>query len=76
MITSAMDRTLRLAFLLKPGMCTEGMLLNWLTLDLVEMLVIELDMIDWQDETAIDGSLILQKLFRGQDNSVNLTKLF
>jgi hypothetical protein len=42
-----MERTLRIAFLLMFGMYTEGMLLNWLTLDLLEMLVIEFDMIDW-----------------------------
>jgi hypothetical protein len=42
-----MDLTLRLAFLLELGMYIEGMLLNWLTLDMLEMLVMELDMIDW-----------------------------
>lgn len=45
--TSAMDLTFKLALLLVLGMYTEGMLLNWLTLDLLEMPVIELDMIDW-----------------------------
>jgi len=47
LITSAMDRTFRLAFLLKLGMYTEEMLLIWLTLGLLEMLVMELDIIDW-----------------------------
>jgi hypothetical protein len=42
-VTSAIARTLKLAFLLMFGIYTEGMLLNWLTL---EMLVMELDMID------------------------------
>jgi len=41
-----MDRTLRLAFLLMLGIYKEGMLLNWLTLDLLEIVLIELDMID------------------------------
>jgi hypothetical protein len=45
--SSAMDLTLRLTFLLEQGMYIEGMLLNWLTLDILEMLLMELDMIDW-----------------------------